>query len=141
MFVPLIELEPMWGIAAYERDGVLYSPGDPTTENERRSLELNPHYASDVLFPRGRHGMTVMFRCPVHHPRGEDCAFPYLLVPFINPLDGGPKAKEGQGKQRNHWWQRAGETFETLSLTPSIKFPEEGPEHWHGFVTNGQATP
>jgi hypothetical protein len=32
-------------------------------------------------------------------------------------------------------WQRTGETFETLTLTPSVDCSAWG--HWHGFITNG----
>jgi Family of unknown function (DUF6527) len=38
------------------------------------------------------------------------------------------------------YWTREGDTFETLSLTPSIRFlgfPEGQPDHWHGFITKG----
>lgn len=35
-------------------------------------------------------------------------------------------------------WHRAGETFETLTLSPSIDASHFG--HWHGFITNGIAT-
>lgn len=33
-------------------------------------------------------------------------------------------------------WGRTGETFETLTLSPSIDASASG--HWHGFVTGGQ---
>lgn len=32
-------------------------------------------------------------------------------------------------------WKRTGETFDTLTLTPSINAEAAG--HWHGFITNG----
>lgn len=32
-------------------------------------------------------------------------------------------------------WARTGETFETLTLTPSVNAGSAG--HWHGFVTDG----
>lgn len=35
-------------------------------------------------------------------------------------------------------WQRTGDDFETLSCTPSIDASQAG--HWHGFITNGEAT-
>jgi hypothetical protein len=31
-----------------------------------------------------------------------------------------------------------GDTFETLSLFPSINVEDEG--HWHGFISNGEVT-
>ncbi len=39
-------------------------------------------------------------------------------------------------------WQRTGETFDTLTLTPSIHSrKEKGGCGWHGFITNGEVTP
>jgi hypothetical protein len=135
----LTALEPAWVTGAYERDGVLYSDRDPDDEDGRRFLELNPQYSKiDPLFPRGRHGMGVIFCCPVHHPRAETCDFEHLFVPFENPIDGGPRFLSGQGKDGTAFWVRTGDTFEALSLTPSILFPADGPEHWHGYVTNGE---
>jgi hypothetical protein len=33
-------------------------------------------------------------------------------------------------------WQRTGDDFEDLTLTPSIDASNSG--HWHGFITGGQ---
>jgi hypothetical protein len=140
----LVDLEPAWVTGAYERAGVLYSDRDPESEDGRRFLELNPQYGSvDPLFPRGRHGMGLIFCCPMHRPRVETCDletcdFEHLFVPFENPTDGGPRCLKGQGKDGTAFWVRTGDTFEVLSLTPSILVPAEGPEHWHGFITNGE---
>jgi uncharacterized protein DUF6527 len=35
-------------------------------------------------------------------------------------------------------WNFAGSDFDTLSVTPSIDASASG--HWHGFITNGEAT-
>lgn len=53
-----------------------------------------------------------------------------LYVPFLNPLDGGPPAHPGHG------WERTGDTFETLTLKPSIRRMDGC--KWHGFLTNGE---
>lgn len=42
-------------------------------------------------------------------------------------------------------WKRTGDTFDTLTLSPSIlyRLPQPGgelAEHWHGWVTNGEVT-
>ncbi len=40
-------------------------------------------------------------------------------------------------------WARTGETFETLTLTPSINTAESRMDfsnHWHGFIKNGEVT-
>ncbi len=78
-----------------------------------------------------RNGVGIMLNCPCGC--GE-----WLAVPFANPIDGGPNVSE-------KGWQRTGDTFETLSLTPSIlrvKWKDtKGVEHgcgWHGYITNGQ---
>ncbi len=69
--------------------------------------------------------MGISFDCPGH--RDVYCR---LAVMFANPVDGG----ESYGVQ--YQWQRTGDTFETLSLTPSVNVPD----HWHGHVTNGDVT-
>lgn len=87
------------------------------------------------------HGDTarigIIFDCPVHRntPQAHRC-----FVPFRNPLDG------GRPEQRNHLWQREGETIDTLSLSPSVDYTRldngqvRDPSCWHGFITNGEVT-
>jgi hypothetical protein len=53
-----------------------------------------------------------------------------LFVPFENPIGPGPLADQ--------WgWKRTGETFETLTLTPSVHRQDLGGCGWHGFITAG----
>lgn len=85
-----------------------------------------------------RVGMT--FLCP--HCRNER-----LGVLFDKPIDPdnvalSPTAgfdydpvKFGAGLNMRVW-NRTGDTFETLTLTPSID--GSGVGHWHGFITNGE---
>jgi hypothetical protein len=35
-------------------------------------------------------------------------------------------------------WRREGDTFDTLTLSPSVDASPSG--HWHGFVRNGEVT-
>lgn len=90
--------------------------------------DLDPSWATDC---NGRHGMGITFRCPVHE---LGC---YQGVWFTNPVDGGPPVGGG-----HLLWQRTGDTFEALTLTPSIhvKWAQDGSTHWHGYVTNGEVT-
>ncbi len=98
-----------------------------------RLTELDPRWISVT----GRHGQGVSFECP-------HCRDSYLGVWFANPIDGGPPIGEKErthtdknGRVRvNPLWTRQGDTFETLTLTPSIDVSEAG--HWHGFITNGE---
>jgi hypothetical protein len=76
---------------------------------------------------RERHGVGVGFDCPC------GCGT-RSFIPFENPLDGGPPV----GDVKNPHWRRSGETFETLTLTPSIQ--RVGGCGWHGFITNGEVT-
>lgn len=103
-----------------------------------RLVDLNPTWlgaggegvfrknASGELEPAPeRHGVGVMCDCPC----GCDQR---LYVPFANPLDGGPSL-EPRG------WQRTGDTFETLTLSPSIlRAPGKGGCGWHGWIRNGE---
>lgn len=74
--------------------------------------------------------MGVTFECPVHP--GGACR---QGVWFANPIDGGPPYG-GAG----HLWQRAGDTFDTLALRPSIHAHDTDAQgtrtgtHWHGFI-------
>lgn len=57
-----------------------------------------------------------------------------LYVPFHNPLDGG----SSYDTRPDGGWERAGDTFETLTLTPSIQRMDPDGCRWHGFITNGE---
>jgi hypothetical protein len=105
-----------------------------------RLTDLEPRWftfhgwASDSPF---RIGMT--FLCPY-------CREERLGVLFDQPIDpdgvagsvaGFDYDPEGFGAHLNMLvWQRQGDTFETLTLRPSIDGSQVG--HWHGFITNGE---
>ena len=87
------------------------------------------------------------FLCP--HCRKESVG-----IAFANPVDGGAPGPAilagGMPKEVHaalfenriftippgHQWTRTGDTFENLSLTPSVDASRAG--CWHGFVTNGE---
>lgn len=71
-----------------------------------------------------RHGVAIGFDCPC----GSDSR---VCIMFNNPLDG-----KGPFDTTRDLWNRTGETFETLSITPSIQ--RRDCCRWHGFVTNGE---
>jgi hypothetical protein len=96
-------------------------------------LELNPSWCTAV---KGRHGMGLSFECPIHR-------FHRLAVMFANPVDGGECCKDSK-----YVWQRTGETWDDLTLGPSIDASGNVAtigEHagmiqtpcWHGFIRNG----
>lgn len=77
-----------------------------------------------------RHGVGVIFTCPcgTHKPDDFDVE---VFVQFTPTLDG--TLNELQG----HSWKReSGDTFENLTLSPSILRLNNC--RWHGFITNGE---
>jgi len=97
----------------------------------KRLVDLNPSWVNS-----GGEGITVAatgLPAPERNGIGIICDCPCgcdetLFVPFANPLDGGPSAYP-------NGWQRTGDTFETLTLAPSIQ--RRGRCTWHGHLRNG----
>lgn len=86
-----------------------------------RLTELEPRWATTSK-GGGRAGVT--FLCP-------HCKEQRLAVFFSNPLDGAPP-------HDGRTWQRSGESFEDMTLSPSVDASASG--HWHGFITSGNIT-
>lgn len=72
-----------------------------------------------------RERIGIRMNCPC------GCGTP-LCVTFTNPVD-------GQGPIGGTTWERQGETFETLTLRPSVQ--RVGGCNWHGYITDGEALP
>lgn len=67
-----------------------------------------------------RHGVAISFDCPC----GCDSR---CCIEFNNPIDG-----QGPHDTTRNLWDRTGDTFETLQLTPSIQ--RVGGCAWHGYI-------
>lgn len=79
--------------------------------------------------PRIR-GVGVALDCPCGVCGDE------LYVPFQVALDG--TIMPGDPRPG---WEREGDTFETLTLKPSVlRIQSRGQCGWHGFITNGEVT-
>lgn len=78
-----------------------------------------------------RRRIGVRFDCPCSVCVASDDPLP-LSVPFANPLDGADPDPRG--------WQREGDTFEGLTVSPSILMRNGPGEHWHGWLKNGELT-
>ena len=96
--------------------------------------ELNPEWLT-----RGGKRIGIRFICP-------HCNDQRLVIGFDKALDGegytgivinreGPIAWM-MGGEGNNGWSVQGDTFETLTITPSIDVSQHG--HWHGSITNGE---
>jgi len=73
-----------------------------------RLSECSPHFveSNGAL-------CAVYFECPEGH---KDCKH---VIPFTPALDGSATSWHGQNK--GAMWQRTGDTFENLTLSPSIR--------------------
>ena len=80
-------------------------------------------------------GLTFDCPCPA-------CAVPpkvgrRLAISFTPPIDPHMVLPGTTWAPSSPSWQRTGDTFENITLTPSIDFSSHG--HWHGFITDGKA--
>jgi hypothetical protein len=108
-----------------------------------RLADLNPEFV--YTKPRGwgsrRVGVGVAFDCPCgrrEHRDSHGDSDRRVYVPFANHLGGLP----GQSDRYNVVWQRTGETFDTLTLEPSIhRSVVYGGCGWHGFIRDGEVVP
>lgn len=123
-----------------------------------RLAELNPRW---IEFEGRRIGVAFDCPCcvgaPIHPGPGGQIPAKWrggpLAILFANPIEGGPphpvdsRSRYELGLDTwlryHHFggehWQRTGDTFETLTLSPSINC--DGWKHWHGHVSNGAITP
>ncbi len=88
--------------------------------------DLDPRFVTN----EGRR-VGVSFACP-------GCGAHRVFVTVDPPFDAGPTSAKP--------WLRSGEHFGDLTLRPSIvaykpDLAGRGAECWHGFVTNGVASP
>jgi methyl coenzyme M reductase beta subunit len=75
-----------------------------------------------------RKGLGLFCECPC-----QECDN-WMALLFHNPLDGGTPLHEPDRDK----WTRTGDTFETLTLSPSIfRNPAKGGCGWHGYLENG----
>lgn len=108
--------------------------------------DLSPRWFDVPGIGTNKDGMT--FVCPCAKCQVSDQPR-RLGIQFANPVGGEPLPLMSQKQKRvhlfelrsfdiamNYLWQRTGDDFETMTLTPSIDASNSG--HWHGFITGGQ---
>lgn len=107
--------------------------------------DLDPHWVTPGNWseqsPRFYTGVSFLCpHCDPSQPEHGPNRRRRLAVSFYPPIDpGGLMTQYGPD-----WWPRrgdehtraSGETFDTLTITPSIGFDSIG--HWHGYITNGE---
>jgi hypothetical protein len=124
---------PLRESLAHAADIGIPGHGDSCDRRRRRFLclvrlvELDPGW---FVTDEGRRGMGITFLCPC-------CRIQHLRIWFANPIDGGPPAAPGVFPLPR--WKRSGDTFDTLTIEPSIDCSKFG--HWHGHITAGEIRP
>jgi len=141
----LLELDPRFVGAGGE--GV-YTQGPPcaqcfpNADGTAAACEACEGRGYTLLPAPARTGVGVSFLCPCatctakRTGNSDEDWYLRVFVGFSNPLDGGPAYDPRPGAQ----WARTGDTFETLTLRPSILRTPPFGCGWHGFVTNGEVT-
>lgn len=90
-------------------------------------IDLNPRWFTQGASPDV---VGLTFDCPC-------CAGKTRLgVLFQEPIDRDGLPTDTHWGKKGTFWQRTGETFESLTLMPSIDASKWG--HWHGHITGGQ---
>ena len=113
-------------------DAVARASGAAAGGTRRMNLtSLNPKWLG---LTRPDSGEQLEFDCPACGPKHR------VTAVLLNPLDGKPGApwlgkrvRGSDGEERvSPAWTREGDSFESLTLTPSILYP-----CWHGWVEDG----
>ena len=100
-----------------------------------RLIDLDPRWVKTTNPDFGggdpsRFGMGLSFLSPLKTGLR-------INIWFKNPLDG--KGPINEPEKPRALWERKGNTFDTLTLTPSIDVTSKSyPNEWHGNITNGQ---
>lgn len=111
-------------------------------ELDPRWVGINPANWSESARPIH---LGLTFLCP----HCKQTRLGVFFKPFIDPdnfswkvqwaLPGAPNPNTGIAPEVFFWNRAAGETFETITLAPSINTEVTG--HWHGFIENGETKP
>lgn len=90
-----------------------------------RLTDLNPRWYAHGNSPDV---VGITFDCPC-------CRTQRLGVLFKEEIDRDGLPNDVHWARTDRKWHREGDTFETLTLSPSVD--ASGVGHWHGSVTNG----
>lgn len=103
------------------------------SNRKTRLVDCNPRWVGRYAGCDDDTPVGFDFDCPEGH---EDCRH---AIPFTPAFDGATMAS---WQPNGAIWQRTGDTFETLTLSPSINTPLRADTGcaFHGFITNGEIT-
>lgn len=95
-----------------------------------RLIDLEPRY-----FECNGCRVGITFACPHCHETGQQRLAIALHMDGTN-FDPDPANPQQFAAGEVVWTIAGGDSFENLSLTPSVDAGKSG--HWHGFITNGE---
>ncbi len=118
----LSKLSPRWIEKDGERIGLIF---------------LCPHcLAQGVADPSP---LTCYWK-PLQKIGGDEADSQYGLLAKLKPSFGPPydaiKISDVVPAKRGYAWEKSGDDFDTLTITPSLDCSASG--HWHGFITAGE---
>jgi hypothetical protein len=93
--------------------------------------ELEPRY---FVRHEGGQPVGITFDCP--HCPGSGPRLAIALHMDGTNFDPDPDNPQQFETDDTIWTIAAGDSFDNLSLTPSVDASKSG--HWHGFITNGE---
>lgn len=99
-----------------------------------RLADLDPRFYTVGQDSDDRHGIT--FDCP--HCVGKENGSRLAIALHMDGTNFDPDPDNPQQFAANEtvWTITGGDSFENLSLSPSVDASKAG--HWHGFITNGE---
>lgn len=95
-----------------------------------RLVDLEPRYYGRS--PTDRLGIS--FDCP--HCPGDGPRLAIAIHMDGTNFDPDPDNSQQFAAGETVWTIASGDSFQNLSLTPSVDASQHG--HWHGFITNGE---
>lgn len=98
-----------------------------------RLIDLDPRWYSSGR-PNNRVGFT--FECPCQACAGRGTRLAVAVHLDGTNLDPDPENPQQFPAGEHVWTMAAGDSFENLSLTPSVDASGSG--HWHGHITAGE---
>lgn len=93
-------------------------------------IDLEPRWYAN----QNGHRIGFSFLCPHCDQSGQRLAIAVHLDG--TSLDDDPNTTQVFQDGEHVWNITGGDTFDNLSLSPSVDASASG--HWHGFITNGQ---
>ncbi len=98
-------------------------------------IDLSPRWIEHGGNPKA----ALIFKCPHCQDIWLTCTFQPIKMSTQMALyrpEGESSGGQVVPSRQDFAWSRDGDSFHTLSVTPSVDASASG--HWHGFITGGE---